>query len=538
MIKKVLFCSENSRALSGFGTYYREVLSRIYDNPNLEVAEFATGATVYDNIPHVKWKFYPNNVVPTDPRNKDFESNQQNKFGAWRFDKVLLDFKPDIVCSIKDPWMFQHECESHLRPFYHQVLMPTVDSVPQQELWINMFRQADSIFTYSDWAIPELEKACPKIKVINSAYSGVDLDVFKPRNKQEIRQKFGLPADAHIIGMVSRNQIRKLYPNLFRMFRQYLDKYGHTEIGKKTYLLCHTTYPDNGWEIADLLRDYGISNRVIFSYICKSTKKPFFSFFEGARTYSNASDNITGVFPNASDGYDYDTMSQLYNMLDMYIQYAVCEGLGMAQCEAAACGVPIASTDYSAMSDVVNKTNGFAIPPESMFLDFHIRAWRAIPSDEATMEIIFKYLSRNDDYKQTKSKQARKCAETYFNWDTTAKIWSNHLQSIELVDLQGQWDAPIRCQPPNLFEKDEKISNSHFVYSAIMTITGEPELFYNKIGNGFTNQLNLGIITKDHVIGQLTGYQRHKYQLERIRCGLDGFLPEDFIEFAHSFGEQ
>ncbi len=537
MSKKVLFCSENSRALSGFGTYYREVLSRIYNNPNFEVAEFATGATIFENLPHVKWKFYPNNVPDNDPRRQQFNQHPQNGFGAWRFDKVLLDYKPDIVVSIKDPWMFQHECESHLRPFFHQILMPTIDSAPQQEQWIDMFRNADSIFTYSDWAIPELAKACPEIDVIHSAYSGVDLNIFKPLDKKATRTKYGLPTDAYIVGMVSRNQIRKLYPNLFHMFRMYLDKYGDTEVGQKTHLLCHTSYPDNGWEIPDLLRDYGISNRVLFSYICRNTTKPFFSYFEGARTFSPHSGVVSGTLPNAGSGFDYTSMSDLYNMLDLYIQYTNCEGLGMSQCEAAACGTPIASTNYSAMADVVKKTNGFALPVQAMTMDFGVKAWRATPDDAATADIIYKYLNSQGSYKQTKSEQARRCAEKHFNWDVTAKMWSDHLEDIQLTGLQGQWQTPIRCGAPPEYKPKDNLNNSQFVYSAITTITGNVNLFYGKIGTEFVTKLNLMGIKREEIIKQLNAYQTNKYQIEKVRCGELPLVREDFLDFALSFGD-
>lgn len=536
MSKKVLFCSENSKALSGFGTYYREVLSRIYDNPNFEVAEFATGATIFEILPHVKWKFYPNNVSANDPRHQQFTQHPQSGFGAWRFDKVLLDFKPDIVASIKDPWMFQHECDSHLRPFFHQILMPTIDSVPQQENWIDMFRNADSIFTYSDWAIPELAKACPAIDVIHSAYSGVDLNIFKPLDKKAVRKKHGIPEDAYIIGMVSRNQIRKLYPNLFHMFRLYLDKYGHTPIGKKTLLLVHTSYPDNGWEIPDLLRDYGIANRVIFSYTCRNTKKPFFSYFEGARTFSNHSGVISGTLPSAGAGFDYQTMSELYNMLDLYIQYTNCEGLGMSQCEAAACGTPVASTNYSAMADVVKKTNGFALPVQALSMDFGVRAWRATPDDVATADIIYKYLNSKDSYKATKSKQARNCAEKHFNWDITAKMWADHLEDIQLTGLQGQWDAPIRCGAAPEFTPKEGLNNSQFVFAAIITITGNSDLFYSKVGTDFITRLNLMAIQRDEIVKQIKAFQTNKYQIEQVRCGQQPLMREDFMDFADSFG--
>ena len=41
------------------------------------------------------------------------------------------------------------------------------------------------------------------------------------------------------------------------------------------------------------------------------------------------------------------------NTFDLYVQYANSEGFGLPQVEAAGCGIPVASVDYSAMSSVV-----------------------------------------------------------------------------------------------------------------------------------------------------------------------------------------
>ncbi len=156
---KVLFDTETTGALSGFGKYGRELLKRLSKFSELEIAEFASFGTMYDNkYAHVNWRYYPNAVDGNHPESKSYESDVRNKYGAWRFDRVCLDFQPDFVVSWKDPWMIEHLFQSPLRPFYHLACMPTVDSAPQQPQWIEMFREADSIFTYSDWAIPVLSE--------------------------------------------------------------------------------------------------------------------------------------------------------------------------------------------------------------------------------------------------------------------------------------------------------------------------------------------------------------------------------------------
>ena len=115
-------------------------------------------------------------------------------------------------------------------------------------------------------------------------------------------------------------------------------------------------------------------------------------------------------------------------------------------------------------------------------------------------------------------------------------MWADHLEDIQLTGLQGQWDAPIRCQAPQPYSPKEGLNNSQIVYEAIMSITGDRDLFYGKIGTEFVTKLNLLGITREEIVKQLTAFQHNKYKIERVRCGQDKMPPEDFIEFAHSFG--
>lgn len=327
MKRKILFDTETTGALSGFGKYGRELLSRLYKHPQLEIAEFASFGSMFDGkFANAKWLYYPNEVPPQDPRNKELESNPKNKFGMWRYDKVLLDFKPDIVVSWRDPWMMEHIFTSPLRPFYHATIMPTVDSVPQQPEWMEMFREADAVFTYADWAIPEINKqTAGQAQIKEACYCGIDLDIFKPRDKKKCRQLLGLPEDCFIIGMVSRNQIRKLYPELFKAFRIFLDKY-QQQLNKPVYLLLHTSYPDVGWELPELLNETGIGNRVFFTTKCVNSGEIKAIPFQGTRLYSEFTDDLTRVYPSVGQGYSDEELAYVFNCMDLYVQYANCLG--------------------------------------------------------------------------------------------------------------------------------------------------------------------------------------------------------------------
>jgi glycosyltransferase involved in cell wall biosynthesis len=162
--------------------------------------------------------------------------------------------------------------------------MPTVDSFPQQEEWIDTFLNADAVFTYSDWGAKILaSQSSGKINYIDTASPGVDLETFNIQDKKQARNILGIPQDAFIVGSVMRNQKRKLIPELFVVLRNLIDQLKNQNdiLGEKIRFYLHTSYPDAGWDLPELLKDYGLGNRILFTYYCRSCSVPHASVFQG-----------------------------------------------------------------------------------------------------------------------------------------------------------------------------------------------------------------------------------------------------------------
>ena len=547
---KILYSGETTGAASGFGTYGHNILSRLVKNPKFHIAEFASFGSINDGkYANAKWRYYPNAVDPGHPEKDRYESNMANKYGAWRFERVCLDFKPDIIFTIRDPWMMEHEHKSPLRPYYHLAIMPTVDSAPQQHSWIDMFSTADAVFTYSDWAIPVLEKQSGgKIKPVCSAYPGIEPEFFYPaKSKPHAKTKYGLPADSFIIGSVMRNQKRKLLEDLFKSLQIFLEKYGDTEIGKKTYLLIHTSYPDfAGWNLQKILKDYGIANRVYFTYVCQQTNQFFIKKFSGTKTYSPFTNQITGGFPNVGKGVSREQLGEIYRTMDLYCQYAICEGLGMPQVEAAACGVPLASVDYSAMADIVAKTKGIPLKVERMFYEWETNAFRAFPDNNYTADAWFKFFSRKPDYRETKGKQSKAAADKWFSWDRSANIWAEHFESVVFSGQQGQWDSPPTVQDFNIppYQEHPHMSNSQYVEWLCNFVAKDPSLFLGHTGLNAIQQLNDGLtspfkggqpINRQQMYNIMKTIGDNRVLCEQARLNPQHLPPLDFIQFANIF---
>jgi hypothetical protein len=329
--RRVLFIGEASFLATGFSTYWNGVINRLYATNEFEIAEF--GSYAYDNDPRnqsVPWKFYP--CIP-DPKNKQamtmYNSRPTNQFGEWRINDVLLDFKPDIVCGLRDWWMDEFILRNVFRKNFKFIWMPTIDGIPQRYLWIDSYQQTDKILTYSEWGYNVLkDEGYGKIPLVTVASPGADLDIFKPiPDKKEHKSRSGIIPDSFIIGTVMRNQKRKLYYDLIEAFSQWVchsTKKGHTEQVKKTFLYLHTSYPDVGFDIAKAMREFKVSNHILMTYICSKCNAVYPSLFRGEWTHCLKCKQLGAHPPSASHSVPREALAQIINLFDLYVQYSIC----------------------------------------------------------------------------------------------------------------------------------------------------------------------------------------------------------------------
>jgi glycosyltransferase involved in cell wall biosynthesis len=539
---------EASYTYSGFGTYTNEIMKRLAQTNKYELAEFASYGFVNDpRDKDVGWRLYANAVKDNDQRANLYHSKHTYQWGEWRFDKVCLDFKPDIVWSIRDPWMDEWINDSPFRKFFHFVWMPTVDSAPQQEQWIDAFKDADGIFTYSDWNLEVLRKeGNGQIKLQCSASPGADLSIFKPiKDKDNHKFNMGLSPNMKIVGTVMRNQRRKLYPDILDGFRIFIEKcheQGLTELAKNAYLYIHTSYPDAGWNFPKILKESGISHKVIFSYLCRACGKWFASPFQDAMcTCIHCGTINAAVLPNVTSGVSSEILGKIMQCFDVYLQISICEGYGMPQVEACACGIPTMGMPYSATKDILEKSGGIPIKIAKSYLEIETQAYRMMPDNNSLADELIKFFSLDKKTIEKLSKKARLACEKFYNYDNTAKIWENYFDSVILKDNQGKWDTT----PPLIYEIPEKIpenlNNEQFICFIFNNVLYQPKLRYSLIGLKLITELNLGVrlengikpISREEIFNWAKEKAKHFIICEKIRSGIITIEPEDFINYAN-----
>lgn len=451
--KRILFCSEATFLNTGYATYTREILNYLHSTGKYELAELAAYGERNDpRAADIPWKYY--GVVPnqkSEPKATEqeitaYNSSPTHQFGEWIFEHVCLDFFPDVVCDIRDFWMLDFAERSPFRPYFKWAVMPTVDARPQARQWVATYTGADACFTYSDWAGGILkDQSGEKINYLGSAPPSAH-PAYKPvEDKRKHKQFMGLDPDSKIIGTVMRNQRRKLYPDLFAAFKKFLDK----SEDKNCYLYCHTSYPDLGWDIPELLNQYGIGAKVLFTYICPETSKPFVSVFKGAMAQSPYTGRFGATLSNVKNGLSYEELSNVVNCFDLYTQYANCEGFGLPQVEAAACGVPVCGTDYSAMESVLRKLEGYPIKPKALYKELETGCLRAVPDNDAAAEFFLDFFSKTEEERTSIGENTRKKFEQYYQWHLSGAQWEKYFDSIEVSSVEKTWGSTPRIQQPS-----------------------------------------------------------------------------------------
>jgi glycosyltransferase involved in cell wall biosynthesis len=545
MKKRILIANDASFLTSGYGIYGKEIISRLHNSDKYEVAELGCYCdTNNPNIKNIPWKFYPNAVNDKDPRYAQYKENGINQFGSWRFNRVALDFKPHIVFDVRDYWMSAYQEISPFRKYYSWVLMPTVDSYPPKTEWLYTFTNADVVVPYTDWAKRVLTNTCgSKINLFPKiANAGINDNEFYPIKNKEDHKKNILGDDYNIIGLVMRNQKRKLLPDIMVCFKKYLNYLLETnqqDLYKKTFLYLHTSYPEeNGWDIPNLLLENGILNKTFFTYVCRNCNKFFASKFQNAITTCKFCLKESATFASLASSVSSDQLNQIYNLFDLYIQYAICEGFGMPQIEAAACGIQIASVDYSAMSEIAESVNGIKIPVQRVFRELETNADRVYPDIDATVKIIIDFFQKPIQQRSYESKIIReKCLHKY-TWDNVYSVWDEVFDNINIKDKPDWTTKDISTTNHESMTVPPGLNPKEFVQYICNNVINEPALLntapIQQLVKDLTSRVmcNKGLMTSfDHkkAVSVLESHLNNKVVCEQLRLQPNLLKPEDYL---------
>lgn len=488
------------------------------------------------------WKVYPNEPDPRlgQEAREEFNKDPLNQFGKARFDEVCLDFKPDVVLTIRDPWHDNWIIKSAYRRMFKWISMPTCDGEPQKIEWLNEYLDPDLLLTYSEWAKNVFEDwSFGKLKVFDVASPPCDISVYYPRNKAKVRERHGLNEQAFIVSTVMRNQPRKLFPDLFRTFVKYLERCesaGLHDLAANSYLHCHTTQPDMGWDLPIEIRRHNLSHKVIFTYMCDRCQQYYVHFYKGEQAQCLKCGGHSARFPHTGIGITREQLADIMSIGDVYVQYATNGGWEMGISDAKACGLPCIITDYSAMVEQAHAPGGFPAPV-ARYLQEPVAATnqlRALPDNEATADLLFKFANMTSAERESIGRTGYEFVKEHYAPKIIAEKWIRAIKHITNdSSIGGQWFGPPRILPTS-FKMPANLTNEQFVYWCLANMWQKPEDVTSFFAQKLVAMLNLGYepgqtpdgkptrnkIERNHIINFFMNWIQYYNMWEARRLGL------------------
>jgi len=306
----------------------------------------------------------------------------------------------------------------------------------------------------------------------------------------------------------------------------------------------HTSFPDMGWDIPELLKEHRLSNKVLFTYLCRNCGDTSCSVFSGPQKVCKKCLNKAATFPSVTEGVKSETLAQIYNIFDLYIQYSICEGFGMPQVEAGACGVPIATVNYSAMCDIVDKLEAYPIKVKTLFKELETKAMRAFPDNDDLKKYILDFIKLPTEQQEKKRIRTAELTKQHYDWIKIIDIWETYFDNLAASpDIRKDWSKGEMIKLSNLPQQKEDYQNN---FDKLLYLCNynmhDPSLIgsyrllelLNHADYGFVHQNVTSIMPYDfnNIYSYLETVAQNNNSTQDIKQR-DIKFDDDFIRYAH-----
>jgi len=331
-----------------------------------------------------------------------------NAFGEDVAVEHYLNFKADMLISIKEPWCFSHI------PFQPINFVPfaIIDHSPVSTEITSRLNTAFKVIAISRFGQMELKRA-----EIDSYYipHGCDIEKYRPypEMKKEYRKLWYLDPDAYTIGIVAMNRSRKLISRMLRGYKRFREM--NPDV--KSQLLLWTDImpmdmPDDplmgvadvGVNLLPEILQLGLNEHVIWPH----------------------RDLIKHGIPEWTGEDGKWDMVKMYGCMDVLFHCTGGEGFALPLIEAQACGVPVITTDYAAGPEQVSA--GLVVPYSDYVILNTPGTRYALADIEKMAEALTKIYNAD---REKLARKARAFSERY-DWDRIVDVyWKPFLEKCE-----------------------------------------------------------------------------------------------------------
>lgn len=228
-------------------------------------------------------------------------------------------FNADVVISLQDVWVLDMMALKTLNDMGKKwICLVPVDHEPIPPAVLDRVRMAYRVLSMSPYGYTELKRVG-----INSTYMPhtVQTSLFKKFDKKEMKRILKIPEDMFIFGMVAANKDhppRKGFQHVLDAFSVFQQE--HPNSGLYFHVL---TKQQGGFQIEEYAKNLGIQNLFV--------TEPYRMLYD--------------VPP--------EEMAKIYSAFDCLLAPSTNEGFGIPIIEAQSCEVPVISTNWTSMRDLV-----------------------------------------------------------------------------------------------------------------------------------------------------------------------------------------
>jgi len=199
---KVLFISNTSKALTGFGKNQKNVLRLLSQDERFEVIEGANGVPFSSDL-KTPWKSYGTypvegkviQEIENDPHKKRLAS-----YGNYTIDKIIEKERPDIIVGVEDIWAFNWVKKKWFDKI-NTVIWTTLDSLPILDQAEHLAPKVDKFLVWASFAEEAMKKKGYDVETLHGAVDYSSFYRLPDEKREELRKNHGLK-DSFVTGFV------------------------------------------------------------------------------------------------------------------------------------------------------------------------------------------------------------------------------------------------------------------------------------------------------------------------------------------------